>query len=181
MTQPHYIMPPKPDLKLVNGLASGSKEAFNEIYATYSEPIYRFCYRMVGNAADAEDATAETFAAVLQHASNIHKGDSFRIWIYRLARSKGIGIIRKRNVLERDKLDELEEIAAPSMKEVPQEVDSVRQAMATLDVEHREVLILIDVEGMTAKEAGTLLGISDSWAKQRLFLARRALRDALTG
>ena len=146
------------------------------LYELYGEKIFRYTLRMLGNRADAEDATAETFLRVLRRSAELRADGAFKTWLFRIARNLCIDKMRQHKLLElpaEAQYGGTEERAALRV--------TVQQALKELPLEYREPLILCDLEDISAKEAADTLGISVPALKSRLYRGRRALRDKLGG
>ena len=160
----------------LNALANGDPNALGGLYEIYGDKIFRYTYRMLGNRADAEDATAETFLRVLRRSADLRADGAFKTWIFRIARNLCIDKMRQHKLLELPPdthYSGVEERAALKI--------TVQQALQDLQVEYREPLILCDLENISAKEAAEMLSISVPALKSRLYRGRRALRDKLGG
>src|ERR1044072_8746556 len=86
--------------KWLTALAQGDQSALGGIYEMYGERIFRYAYRMLGNRADAEDATAETFLRVLRRSAELRAAGAFRTWILRIARHLCIDKLRQHRLME---------------------------------------------------------------------------------
>jgi RNA polymerase sigma-70 factor, ECF subfamily len=160
----------------LTALSQGDPQALGNIYEMYGERIFRYTFRMLGNRADAEDATAETFLRVLRRSTELRADGAFRTWLFRIARNLCIDKLRQH------KLMELPPDAQYSGGEDRTALRvTVQQALADLPIEYREPLVLCDLEDMAAREAAELLKISVPALKSRLYRGRRALRDKLGG
>jgi RNA polymerase sigma-70 factor (ECF subfamily) len=160
----------------LTALAGGDHAALGGLYEMYGERIFRYTYRMLGNRADAEDATAETFLRVLRRSSELRADGAFRTWLFRIARNLCIDKLRQHKLME---------LPPDAMYAGAEEKSTLRvtvqQALASLPQEYREPLELCDVQEMAAREAAEVLMISVPALKSRLYRGRRALRDKLGG
>ncbi len=160
----------------LHALAKGDPSALGGLYEMYGERIFRYCFRMLGNRSDAEDATAETFLRVLRRSNELRADGAFRTWLFRIARNLCIDKMRQHKLLELPidaQIGGGEERATLKI--------TVQQALTDLPTEYREPLILCDLEDISAKEAAEVLKISVPALKSRLYRGRRALRDKLGG
>ncbi len=158
----------------LDNLAGGDPAALAGIYELYGERIFRYAYRMLGNRADAEDATAETFLRVLRRAGELRSDSAFRTWLFRIARNLCIDRMRQHKLLELP----LDAQYGGSEDRFALRV-TVQQALSELPKEYFEVLVLCDLESLSTQEAADILKISLSALKSRLYRARRTLRDKL--
>ncbi|MER3496850.1 MAG: hypothetical protein C4320_08865 [Armatimonadota bacterium] len=159
----------------LEALSRGDARALGAIFELYGERIFRFSLRMLGNRAEAEDVTAETFLRMMRRASDVRTDGAFRTWLFRIARNLCIDRLRQQRLLEL-----LPDYALPGTEEHSAMRVTVQQALATLPIEYREPLVLCDVEEMPAREAAEILKISVPALKSRLYRGRRAMRDKLS-
>jgi RNA polymerase sigma-70 factor (ECF subfamily) len=160
--------------KWLDALAKGDPRALGHIYEAYSERIFRYCYRMLGNRTDAEDATAETFLRVLRRSAELRADGAFRTWLFRIARNLCIDRMRQHKLLELPPDAQYGGSEERSTLRV-----TVQQALNSLPREYYDPLVLCDLEEMSAKEAADVLEISVPALKSRLYRGRKALRDKL--
>ena len=160
----------------LDALAAGDPRALGGIFELYGERIFRFSYRMLGNRAEAEDVTAETFLRVMRRSGDLRADGAFRTWVFRIARNLCIDRMRQQRLVE---------LPADARYSGTEEKSALRvtvqQALASLPPEYREPLVLCDLEEMAAREAAEVLKISVPALKSRLYRGRRALRDKLAG
>lgn len=162
------------EMRLVSALMDGDAMAIGGLYDIYRDRIYSFCLAMLGNRADAEDATAETFIRAIKRSRAIEQPQFFKAWLFRIARNHCIDRSRSK-----------QPIPAMPPPESMCDPDSsvrvaVRAALASLPKKYRDVIILIDLEGFSQPDAAAVIGMrSTSALKQRLYRARRKLRMML--
>lgn len=140
----------------------------------YSERIFRYAFRMLGNRTDAEDATAETFLRVMRRSSELRADGAFRTWLFRITRNLCIDKLRQHKLMDLPPDAQYSGSEERAMLRI-----TVQQALNDLPLEYREPLILCDLEEMAARDAAELLRISVPALKSRLYRGRRALRDKL--
>lgn len=158
----------------LTALSKGDPSALGGLYEMYSERIFRYTFRMLGNRSDAEDATAETFLRVIRRSAELRADGAFRTWLFRIARNLCIDKLRQH------KLIELPADAHDGGSEDRTALRvTVQQALMELPVEYRDPLVLCDLEDLPAREAAEVLQISVPALKSRLYRGRRALRDKL--
>ncbi|MGA7234949.1 MAG: sigma-70 family RNA polymerase sigma factor [Bryobacteraceae bacterium] len=149
----------------------GSRAAFEEIFARHRDALHRFFRRRLTNAAQADDLTQETFLAVLRGAARYEPRALVRTYLYAIALKLVYGARRARGVmpLEGD---------VPSTSE-PDHSLWVRQALARMEPEEREILMLREYEQLSYAEIAELLRIPVNTVRSRLFRSRMALRSRL--
>ncbi len=139
---------------------------------------------MCGAAPDAEDVVQDTLLAVTQHLGEFEGRSSLTSWVFAVARSacsrRRRGLKNQPPVEDSAALDHHKIDGSPERDAAEAELSRhVQEALAGLSEEHREVILLRDVEGLTAPEAAEALGMTVMALKSRLHRARSALRQAL--
>lgn len=169
---------------LLDRARQGDRAALEEFLAQQAPAIYRFSLRMCRNAADAEDTLQDTLLAIANHLGQFAGRASLSSWIFALTRSACVRRRRGRKNRPAENLDEAPPLssARPSPEEHAGQKELTAALTAALDripEAYREVLLLRDVEGLSASEAAEALAISVDALKSRLHRARQALREAL--
>jgi RNA polymerase sigma-70 factor (ECF subfamily) len=173
------MSPRSQELELVRAAQAGDRAAILALVERYQSSVYRFSKRMCPTAHDADDAVQETLLAAVQKLGEFRGEASFSSWLFTIVRSS---CTRRTRALNRSPVMEPVELAddAPRPDELVdhQELRKVLDAaLVTLEPMYREVLLLRDVEGLTAPEVGELLGLSIPAVKSRLHRARAMLRE----
>ncbi len=168
-----------PDRDVARATA-GDRDAFERVYRANVGRVYSVCLRMLGDQADAEEATQDVFIRAWQKLA-LYRGESaFSTWLHRLAvnvvltRRKTDGTRRGRQA-EEDALDSLPGRSAPAGIGIDLEA-----AIATLPPGAKRVFILHDVEGYKHEEIAEMLGVTSGGTKAQLHRARLLLREALS-
>lgn len=162
----------------------GDREALEAVLAAVAPSVHRFGLRMCRNVHDAEDVLQDTLVNIADHLGDFEGRSSLSSWVFALTRS---ACARKRRGLKNQPPVSDEHIAAtpdpapsPEARAADQELASaLSAALDGLSHDHREVILLRDVEGLSAPEAASALGISVDALKSRLHRAREILRRAL--
>jgi RNA polymerase sigma-70 factor, ECF subfamily len=165
---------------------AGDRVALEALLASVAPSIHRFGLRMCKNVHDADDVLQDTLLAVARHLGEFEGRSSLSSWVFALTRS---ACARRRRGLKnkpsRGGDDELAEAvvdtsASPEARVADQELAAaLSNALDNLPDDYREVILLRDIEQLTAPEAASALGISVDAIKSRLHRAREALRAAL--
>lgn len=162
---------------------SGDLAAFDHLVARYHPRLYRFAYRMLHSASDAEDAVQETFVRAYKALPHYRPDGYFSSWIYRIALNE----CRRRSRQRRDDLpllDDHRQDTGPDPGQAVLNMERRRQVQAALDAlpEHyRLVVELFYFSGLSTAEVGRALGITATAVKVRLFRARQRLSHVLEG
>jgi len=175
------------ETKLLALAQEGDRAALNELVGRYSPRIYRFGMKMCRHDQDAQEVMQDTLLAAARGLKDFRGQSSLSTWLYTIARSYCIKR-RRRNVGEPSTLEALHELEAEAVPELvdrnaPEEQAASRElelalerAIQSLDPMYREVLVLRDVEGLTAPEVGQVLELSVEAVKSRLHRARAMVR-----
>jgi RNA polymerase sigma-70 factor (ECF subfamily) len=176
------------DDDLLGRIRAGDDAAMRALLERYMPAVYRFGAKMCRNPDDAKDVVQETLLAAARGVRDFRGGASLSTWLFTIARSHCIKKHRRR-VGEPEQvvsLDAHEAHRMPTPIARPDEAASDRElgsaldaAIASLDPAYREVLVLRDVEGLTAPEVASVLGLGVDAVKSRLHRARMAVRDQL--
>jgi len=153
----------------------GSREAFEELFARYREPLYGFFHRRLASKDRAEDLAQETFLAVIRAVVRYEPRAMVRTYLY--------GIALKLLAAERRKLSgnepQLEPEHEPTQESDSEETVWVRQALEKLDTGEREILMLREYEQLSYEEIAQMLRLPLNTVRSRLFRARMALKNLL--
>ncbi len=167
-----------PDLGDVRA-AQGDRRAFGALYRRYLDRVYGYCFYLLGDHHDAEDVTERTFLAALGAIDRFRdEGATFRAWLFRIAHNELANALRARS---RQRTTSLDAVIEPAVDEDPagilglaEESRRLRHALASLSGDRRHVIVLRFVDGLSAREIGSVLGRSEGAVR---VLQHRALRD----
>jgi RNA polymerase sigma-70 factor (ECF subfamily) len=178
------------DTQLLMRAKDGDRGAAQALLERYEARVYRFALRMCATPEDARDVLQETLLAAYKGLATFRGEASFSTWLFQVARSFATKARRTRvgEPAHVDSLDAPEVRAlAQSESESPYErarggeVGAVlRAALAALPADYREVLLLKDVEGLSAEEVAEVVGEKVPAVKSRLHRARLELRRLVT-
>jgi RNA polymerase sigma-70 factor, ECF subfamily len=161
----------------------GNMDAFTQLVETYQRPVFNLCYRMLGDAQEAEDAAQETFWRAYQGMKKYDPSRSFVTWLLSIAAHYCIDQQRKRKLPMVD-IDILPEEDAPDPSPNPEKVISkqmenrvLHRLLDQLQPQDRAAIILRYWYEMSEEEIATTLQLTPSAVKSRLFRARRQLAD----
>lgn len=153
------------------------------LYRRYSQELYRFAYRGLGDYGAADELVQDVFTSVWRHAETYdQRRGSVRTWMYQIARNAIID--RRRRASVRPGLHALATDEGPEAGALDQSIEQialrsqVTAALARLTPEHRDVLSLAHYEGMTAREIARTKNVPIGTIKSRTWYAMRNLRRA---
>jgi RNA polymerase sigma-70 factor (ECF subfamily) len=165
---------------LVLRCQAGDEAAFAELVERYQLRLRYYLRKMLRDGHRAEDALQDVWLAVFRGLSRLADLGAFRAWLYRIARDRALGELRKRRPPCRPL--EAVEWADKKVEETPVTAEDVGRVHAALDelaAEHREVLVLRYVEGMSYEEISRVVGCQVGTVRSRLHYAKRSLRGVL--
>jgi RNA polymerase sigma-70 factor, ECF subfamily len=172
------------DAELLDAMRAGDRGALEELLARYERNVYRFGLRMCGDEEAAREVLQETLLAAFRGLPAFRGEAALSTWLYQIARS--FCIKERRGAPRTEPLDEkmAERLAggspAPDLSTHAREVGAaLAAAIAALPPDHREALVLRDVEGLSAEEAASVVGVEVGALKSRLHRARAQLRTEL--
>jgi RNA polymerase sigma-70 factor (ECF subfamily) len=183
-------LPAPSDEHLLARLASGEREALEELFRRYRALAYRVAYRLLGHEADALDAVQEGFIKALTHLHTFQGRSTFKTWLLRVVSNAALDVGRLRGRRELLSLDGPEmrsgESGHPLIDDDPSlglEREDLRrllnQALATLPEAQRRTFVLHVEAELSYREVAEVLGISIGTVMSRLYYARQRLRAYL--
>ena len=169
---------------LVAEARAGDRGALEALLSAVAPAVHRFGLRMCRNGADADDVLQDTLATITQELGGFAGRASFTSWAFALARSacarRRRGMKNQPPVADPHPDAHIDEAPSPETCASDRELaEVVVRALDGLAEDHREVLVLRDVEELSAREAAEALGVSEGALKSRLHRARAALREGL--
>ena len=174
---------------LIEEARAGDRDAMRAIYELFAPRIYNFLIRLSGSRLEAEDATQQTFLAVLQRLRTLRNPKQLESWIYRIARNEIYQKFRRKRVESLDdgslepEIDKFEEERAhgdPEQALLTHELRSrLESALDRLPFKLREVFILAVIQGLAYQEISSIVGRSLLSVKTDIYRARLQLKEDL--
>ena len=177
-------------------LRDRDEQAFRELIESQRDRVFNITYRMLGDRAEAEDVAQEVFITVFKTIEQFREESKFSTWLYRVTVNhckNRIKYLARRHDRNRDELDEQStgvngavvgapiRVAQPDRAlESAQTEKLLQEAIASLDDDHRIVVVLRDVEDLSIEEICEITKLPDGTVKSRLHRARLALRKKLS-
>jgi RNA polymerase sigma-70 factor, ECF subfamily len=169
------------DELLIGRIARGDRLAMQVLFARHHVRIYRYVLRLMRDEMAAEDVISEVFLDVWRQANRFEGRSAVSTWLIAIARFKALSVLRKRREEGLD--DEMaEQIEEPSddpglATEKSDKGEKLRQCLAALTPEHREVIDLVYYHEKSVEEAAQIIGIPENTVKTRMFYARKKLGE----
>ncbi len=178
-----------PEIQWVEDSIKGDQNAFAELVRNYTAQIYNFSYRLCGNVQTAEDVTQETFIKVWKNLKKYDPKQSFRAWIFTIARNTTTDHLRKKTSVPFSNLDHedrsFDETIASDDEHVEdhfgkiEDVEYFKILLEKLSPDYQEVLTLYYQNNLTFDEIGAVLGKSINTVKSQHRRALIKLRELM--
>ncbi len=179
---------------LLRRLRARDERAFEEVVALYRDRVFGLIVRMVGNREEAEDLAQEVFITVLKSIDTFRGESKFSTWLYRIAANhtkNRMKYLQRRAYKATSEYDDSTERALsradspngtrtqnPEAAMAGRQIDRVVQAAITeLEEDHRELVVLRDMEELSYEEIVAITGLNEGTVKSRLHRARTALKE----
>jgi RNA polymerase sigma-70 factor (ECF subfamily) len=178
------------DDDLLHAARAGDRQALGQLLERHQARVYRFGMKMCGQPEDAQDVLQETLLAAARTIPDFRGASSISTWLYTIARSfcikrRRVGKFQPQHLesLDADP-DQAAEVAdqarGPDEDLAGRQLQAkLQEAIGALEPMYREVLVLRDVEGLSAPEVAEVLGLTVEAVKSRLHRARVAVRERI--
>jgi len=183
---------------LIKRLRERDERAFRQLVDDNQARVFGLLVRMIGNASEAEDLMQEVFIQVFKAIDSFRGDAKLSTWLYRIAANtckNRMKYLSRRSYSKTDAIDttteggELASGGQPVAARVPapdrlletQQLDAIVQsAIATLDEDHKLLIVLRDMQDLSYEEICEVTGLNEGTVKSRLHRARMALKEKLT-
>ena len=181
------------DRTLVKAAQTGDAQAFRALVERYQRRVVQLALAMTKDADEAMDIAQETFVRVHRYLPSFKGDSSFFTWTYRIAMNLCLDAQRRKGRLERVDVEQGDEaeieaamdppsaaLAGPQRQALNAELrDRIEEALASLSDNHRAILLLREVEGLSYEDLAKVLGIRKGTVMSRLFHARLKMQNKL--
>jgi RNA polymerase sigma-70 factor (ECF subfamily) len=166
---------------------SGARDAeFDRLFNEYSAPIYNYALRMIGDADRAADIAQDTFIKAYRKLDTLTDASAARSWIYRIATNTAIDAMRRSRHTVRMDEDDDRPVEQPDGGPGPETQvlsglldERIGRALLRLKPNHRQCLILSDVEDMSSAQIGEVMGMTSGAVRVLLCRSRGEMRRLL--
>jgi RNA polymerase sigma-70 factor (ECF subfamily) len=172
---------------LIAECIAGNEAAVEVFVHQYETSVFRLALSIVGDTAEANEITQETFVAALRSLPRYQERQSLKAWLYRIALNQSRSHLRKRRVLERLRTTLAGMFQVESQKEISPEDAAIRsekeaqiwRALNRLEERQRTVVVLRYFHELSVAEISEILSVNEGTIHSRLHSAREKLRNAL--
>ena len=174
---------------LVERATAGDTAAFEQIMIHSQQRVMAMSWRILGNEADARDASQEVFLRVYKYLGRFKQDQDFFAWVYRITVNVCRDMLKKRQH-ESDRFGSFAADSSEEVLEIPfaqvdaeqtliqaQRRELISRAIATLPFKERASIVLRDVEGLSTDEVARVLKSSSTTVRSQISSARRKIRD----
>jgi RNA polymerase sigma-70 factor, ECF subfamily len=183
-----------PDAALMLRVKQGDGAAFTELVDKYKQPVMNLVYRMLRDAAEAEDVAQAVFVQVYKSAARYEVASKFSTWLFTIARNLSLNEIRRRSRHRTDSMDtphpeqedqplhqfeDKKTFSPPESLLHGELTDKIEQAVAELPDNQREAMLLCRQDELSYEEIAKVLGCSLSATKSLIHRARETLKQKL--
>jgi RNA polymerase sigma-70 factor (ECF subfamily) len=179
------VKKPNPDAKLILSLQSGNLEALGGLYDRHRSLVFRTALAITGDAEAAADLLQEVFLRLHRFSSHVDASRPLQPWLYRMTTNLSYTWVKRHNRLLRPLEDVADWITGnrrdtPAVRtEINESWGQIQQAMSSLPLSHRGVVVLYYIDDLPIQEIAEILDIPVGTVKSRLHYSRQALRKSL--
>ena len=181
------------EMELIAQAKAGDESSFEQLIIQCKTRAYNIALRYMRNEDDALDALQESFIKVYRHLSSFKEESSFDTWVYRIVVNTCNDMLRKNSnqkitdsIFQNGDNDEERVIEIPDRAPTPEEALEKKEkarilleALEILSKEHKEIIVLRDIQGFSYEEIGEMLDCTLGTVKSRINRARLRLREIL--
>lgn len=171
------------DRDLILRARHGEAEAFGELVRIHQTSVFNVCYRMLGERREAEDMAQEAFIRAYERIHTFDAERPFGPWMRRVAANVCLNHLSAQKAEDAELDDERDAVHAPSTessRELREEAERIRMALASLPSQYRAVVELRHYQEMSYDEIAAAMQIPLSAVKSHLFRARKMLAEKLS-
>ena len=181
------------EVLLIEDLRAGDMTALAVLVEKYKRLVYRIAFQITKNHEDANDVMQDTFLKVYESIHSFRQESAFETWLYRIVVNQAMNLVKRQERRRESPLSGTTEIQIrPDLKQASDLRNNphvnverkelqrqVTQAVNSLPMKHRMVVILHEFEGLTHPKIASILNCSEGTVRSRLHYARKKLRDRL--
>lgn len=180
--------------EVIKKAIEGDTDAFEKLVYEYERQVYSLAYRMFNNNEDAKDVSQEVFIKIYRNIGKYQGSSSFKTWVYTICYNTCIDELRKRKKVKLESMDKMIEgeeneferqfvsdEPTPEEKLITKEnMSAVERAINKLNDEHKAIITLRDIKGLSYGEIVEITQLSQGTVKSRISRARKSLRELIS-
>jgi RNA polymerase sigma-70 factor (ECF subfamily) len=176
------------DEDLMTAFQGGDDSAFEQLYARYQRPVYHYIFRRMANGPRAEELTQEVFMGLIRSRGSWRQEASFKTYLYRIAFNQCASEARRADFRSTQPLERPDGTTIDVEATGPgpdgdarrsEEAALVSNALASLDGDQREAIVLREYQGLSYEEIAEVLGVAVGTVKSRIFRGKLELKRLL--
>jgi RNA polymerase sigma-70 factor (ECF subfamily) len=169
------------EAEAIRRVLSGEHELYEVLIRRYQVPVVRLARNMVGDHHEAEDVAQDVFLAAYRHLGRYDPGRaSFSTWLFTIARRRCLKALRRKQPRPSNVLDAAADANEPHRAASEEELfGQLDAALAKLPVAQKTAFVLVELVGMSPKQAAEIENVRHGTLRSRLSRAKAALRQAL--
>lgn len=162
----------------VQGVKKGNAQCFEIVVEHFQQQLFRYCYRMLGNIQEAEDAVQEVFLKAFDKIGSYGASSAFSAWLYRIAYNHCLNMIRRKKLL---KFVPFLDTAIPEDTDIGRNLEEreinkeLNAIIKGLSADERCILILRNIEGKSFEEIALILDTKPATVRKRYERLRKKL------
>ena len=175
--------------ELVEACQRGDEAAFRELYRAHRAEVHRVVFRLLGPSDELEDVIQDVFLQVHRSIANFRGSSKFSTWLHRVSVNVTLQHLRKKKASQGQQLDERVGERPDDAKcrsphecaETQDRLNAVYKVLDELSPKKRTVLVMHDMQGMSAQKIAEVVGSPVFTVRTRLFYARREFYRKIVG
>jgi len=172
------------DAELLEACRRGDPQAFGELVRRTERQVFTLALRIAGDRGEAEDIAQDAYLRVFRSLGGFREDARFETWLYRVVVNAAMTHLKKRGrfgSLLRDPEEAPEPVSPDRAEDAAVDRDEVRRSLEKLPVGMRTTVVLKDVYGLSCREIGEEMGLSEGAVKVRLHRARKRMKELIHG
>ncbi len=159
--------------ELVNEAKKGDENALSRLIEHIQPRLFRFCYYLAGQKELAEDICQDSLVKVLTKINSLKNSKLFVSWIFKAAKNNFLDHIKSHKVSRTETIDNKRNLHKESDSDKADTVTRINEVLSYLGDEDRYIILLVDQQGYSYREASEIIGISESALTSRIHRIRK--------
>lgn len=158
---------------LARSARGGDETALSELIDLVQPRLFRFCFYLTASRELAEDICQDSLIKVLTKIRSLKKPEQFLSWIFRSAKNRFLDHIKSHKVSKTETIENKGDFHKESDSAMAETLSSLSEALSALSDEDRYLILLVDQQGYSYKEAADIIGVSESAVTSRIYRIRQ--------